>query len=87
LRALMISIFTAAALIVVPLAGGTAASASIIGRATGNGATLAAAEQNALTRLSELWTGCVQPFVFYNTGQRSDGSWYAYVSANCQGVN
>lgn len=84
MRALMISIFAIAALIVVPLAGGTAASASIIGRDQGFGTTVAAAEQNAKMYLLDDYAGCVPPFYYYNIGQNSSGTWYAWVDATCE---
>ena len=51
------------------------------------GATLAAAEQDALTLLSELYIGCTAPFTFYSYGERSNGTWWADVEAECKSVN
>jgi hypothetical protein len=92
MKALRVTVLAVAALTTTSLACGTAVSAwasphaGIIGRATGNGATLAAAEQDALTLLSELFTGCTAPFTFYSYAERSNGTWWADVEANCKSV-
>lgn len=59
-------------------------AATVIGTGTGNGATLAIAEQNAETQLSELFYGCGKANLVSDY-QRTNGIWFAEVKANCQG--
>jgi hypothetical protein len=80
MKALRVTVLAVAALTTGSLACGTSVSAwaspnaaGIIGRATGNGATLAAA-------------GCTAPFTFYSDGERTNGTWWADVEAECKSV-
>jgi hypothetical protein len=79
--------------------GGTAARASsapgpqgrirpdtIVGKETGTGATLSAAEQQARTQFNGDYYGCVQPYVLVGDGQYANGTWWATLSATCKGV-
>ena len=93
MRALRITVLAVAVLTTGSLICGNTVSAwaspkaaGVIGRAPGNGATLAAAEQDALTLLSETFIGCTAPFTFYSYGERSNGTWWADVEAECKSV-
>ena len=64
------------------------AHASIVGKDDGYGATLQAAERNALGDLHADYYGCQAPAYYYDYGQGGGGqAWYAWVEETCQGYN
>ena len=64
------------------------AAASIVGKDDGYGATLQAAERNALGDLHADYYGCQAPAYYYDYGQGGGGqAWYAWVEETCQGYN
>ncbi len=72
------------ALMAVALVGATAANASVLGRDSANGPTLAAAEQNARISLLEDWGPCTG-ITYYAYGQLADGTWWVDVEGECRG--
>jgi len=53
----------------------------------GEGATLQAAERQAVMFLHGDYWGCVPPYTFTGDGQLADGTWWADIEELCQGYN
>jgi hypothetical protein len=54
-------------------------------RATGTGATLAAAELQASDEMHSSYYGCEMPYELKGDGQYADGTWWATLFAYCTG--
>jgi hypothetical protein len=81
-----VTALAAAALIAsLSFASATPALASVTGRETGTGATLAAAEAQASYQMIGDYYGCVRPYVLIGDSQYADGTWWATLIATCQG--
>lgn len=77
---------TATALIaLLSFASATPALATITGRETATGATLAAAEAAASNQMTGDYFGCVRPYTLAADGQNANGTWWATLTASCKG--
>jgi hypothetical protein len=84
-RRVAMAVIAAASMTAVTVAMTVPAQASIVGKDDGYGATLQLAEQNALSTLHGDYYGCKPPPYYYDSSQLADGTWYTWVSENCQG--
>jgi hypothetical protein len=66
-------------------ASATPALASVEGRETGVGATLAAAEAQASFQMIGDYYGCTKPYTLAGDGQYADGTWWATLITGCKG--
>ena len=81
-----VTILAATALIAsLSFASAIPARASVEGRETGEGATLAAAEAAASFQMTGDYYGCTKPYQLVGDGQNADGTWWATLITGCKG--